>query len=118
MKKAKDIARLRALSEMVLDARLANLRAKAEARQSTMDKLNGLCAPTPTLDDKAGVADAVAALNFQIWAEARRADLSQNLARQTAEWMDSRDQARLAFGQARGFEKLTDQLRAAKRPLP
>lgn len=84
MTKAQNMARLRALTDMVLDSRLSDLRAKASQRQATIEKLDGLRAPTPMLDDAAGISDALAALNFQIWAEARRAELSQSLARQTA----------------------------------
>lgn len=116
MTKAQNLARLRALTDMVLDSHLGDLRAKASQRQATIDKLAGLRAPTPMLDDAAGISDALAALNFQIWAEARRAELSQTLARQTAVWLDSRDQARVAFGKARGFEKLVEKTRLNPRP--
>ncbi len=116
MSKFKDMARLRALTEMVLDTRLSDLRAKAMQRQNTIDKLEGLRAPAPMMGETVGIADALAALNFQVWAEARRAELSQVLARQTAQWLDSRDQARVSFGKARGFEKLYDKLVAQKRP--
>jgi hypothetical protein len=116
MTKAQNMARLRALTEMVLDSHLSDLRAKAAQRQATIEKLEGLRAPTPMLDDAAGISDALAALNFQIWAEARRAELSQTLARQTAVWLDSRDDARQAFGKARGFEKLAEKINQQKRP--
>lgn len=116
MNKAQKMARLRALTQMVLDSHLGDLRAKASQRQATIEKLEGLRAPTPMLDDAAGISDALAALNFQIWAEARRAELSQTLARQTAVWLDSRDQARQSFGKARGFEKLVEKMRLHPRP--
>lgn len=116
MTKAQNLARLRALTDMVLDSHLGDLRAKASQRQATIEKLEGLRAPTPMLDDAAGISDALAALNFQIWAEARRAELSQTLARQTAVWLDSRDQARVAFGKARGFEKLVEKTCLNPRP--
>lgn len=118
MTKSQDIARLRALSEMVLESRLSELRVKALQRQTTIDKLNALRAPAPILDDQSGICDALAALNFQIWAESRRTDLSQTLARQTAIWLDSRDLARQAFGKARGFDKIAGKLQAQKRSQP
>ena len=115
MSKAQNMARLGALTDMVLDSHLSDLRAKTSQRQATIEKLAGLRAPTPMLDDAAGISDALAALNFQIWAEARRAELSQTLARQTAVWLDSRDQARLSFGKARGFEKLIEKVNQQNR---
>jgi hypothetical protein len=118
MNKTQKMARLRALTQMVLDSHLGDLRAKASQRQATIEKLEGLRAPSPTLGEGAGISDALAALNFQIWAEARRAELSQILARQTAVWLDSRDHARQAFGKARGFDAVIEKTRPDPREKP
>lgn len=115
MSQARHLAKLRALTEIVLEARLGDLRAVAQARHNTITKIEGLHVSTPLVGETVGIADALAALNFQVWAEARRTELTQTLARQTAQWLDSREQARIAFGKATSFEKLVEKTRKNRR---
>jgi hypothetical protein len=116
MTRQKSIAGLQRLADMVLDARLSELRKAATLRQASIEKLEGLRAPPPQLGDGQGIAEAMSALQFQSWAEVRRADISQTLAKQTANWLDARSSAAQAFGKARGFEKLALRM-AQKRKL-
>lgn len=114
MKKAQDIARLRHLTDMVLQAQLTQLKAAAALRQETLDKIDAICPAPAMMDETFGASGAIAALRYQTWAEARRTDLRQILAKQTADWLDARDNARTAFGKAQGFEKVSAKLATKK----
>lgn len=115
MSQLRKIAQLQRLTDMVLEAELSALKNADAQRQGTLAKMEGLHAPPAVMDTDTGTAGAVAALRYQSWADARRADLGQMLARQTAQWLDMRDQARRAFGRARGVDQVADKL-AAKKP--
>lgn len=115
MTKSRKIAQLQRLTDMVLQAELSALKKADAQRQHTLAKIEGLRAAPAVMDAETGAAGAVAALRYQSWADARRADLGQVLARQTADWLDLRDQARRAFGRARGVDQVAAKL-AAKNP--
>ena len=100
MTKSQDIRNLQALSQIVLDARLADLRAAARARDQTLAHLRDLTTAQPWIEGASGMAEAQASLAYQRWADARRADLNQTLAQQTALWIEGRDAARQAFGKS------------------
>ena len=98
MKKTKDLVKLAELAELVLDSRLSRLQAAARAKQDCEAQLTGLAQIPQTGADLAGVAAELAGLNYQRWADARRAELHQLLARRTVSWLEARDEAREAFG--------------------
>jgi hypothetical protein len=114
MSNAKSLAQLQQLAQLVLDQRLQNLRAAATQRSETLAKLESLRGHGAVNLDENGVASAIAALNYQRWAEARRFDLRHNLARETAVWLDARDAALQAFGKSHALDLLRD--RAAQKP--
>lgn len=104
------------LADLMLDSRLSALRAAAEARGASLTRLETLNAP-PAATDLPAVAEALAGLAYQRWADARRAEINLVLARQTAEWMEARDAARLAFGRKRALQALATRL-ANRRKTP
>ncbi len=89
--------RLEAIAELRLDLGLSRLREAAGAKSASEAKLAALAEPRPstTLDP---VSEALAEARWQAWADVRRARLNLVLARQTAEWLQSRDDARVDFG--------------------
>ena len=97
MTKAKDLARLGQISQLILDVRLASLHLAAQKRQHSLDLLAELNRPMPQ-DALSLVAAHQAELRYQRWAEMRRADINPILARQTAEMLAARDEAGQAFG--------------------
>ena len=106
MKPRADLARLAGLADLMLDQRLASLRAAAAARAQSEARLAGLAAaPAPDLGPVVGVTVALA---YDRWADARRAEINLTLARQTVEWIDARDGAALAFGRSEVLRKLRD----------
>lgn len=106
MKKRKEIARLRSLTDMVLQAQLAQLNGAIAARQKTQDQIAGLQITGPYIAGQEGIAHALAQLQYQHWAERRRCELNVVLARQTAQYLEARARAQLAFGKTQGLDML------------
>lgn len=97
MTKIKDLARLSQITGLILDLKLADLRATAAKRQHSLDLLASLNTP-PINTDLSLVAAHQAALRYQHWADVRRAEINLALARQTADMHMARDAAGQAFG--------------------
>lgn len=104
MSRAKDLARLQALAGLMRDHRLAQLQQAAERRLQSQEQIAALERSVTT--DLPPVAGQLVALRYQAWADRRRADLNLVLARQTADWINARDAARKAFGQAEALRGL------------
>jgi hypothetical protein len=102
----------------LFDSRLSDLRAATMARAETEARLAGLGMTHATEGDLPQIAAGLAALNYQRWADVRRAELNQTLARQTATWMDTRDAARLAFGKTQALSGVAAKLAATNRKSP
>ena len=85
------------LSKLVLDSRLSTLETKARARQQSLDHLVELNRPFAPSDLSLAVAGDVS-MRYQRWADQRRSEINLTLARQTAEWIEARHDAALAFG--------------------
>ena len=95
------------ISQLILDAALADLRRAADARDESLARLCDLATvPCPTDLPLAAVAQAD--LLYARWADARRAEINLTLARQTADWLGARDAARRAFGRADALRKLAE----------
>jgi hypothetical protein len=92
-----DMAALQKVARLLLDHRLSGLQAAAARREQSRMQIAALdrVAEPSHLPP---VAAGQVALRYQLWADARRSELNIVLARQTAEWMAARDEARLAFG--------------------
>lgn len=105
----KDIARIRDLSQMVLDHRLTVLRETAGRREQTRMQIAALGQAAEPVDLPA-VAGSQVALRYQLWADARRSELNTVLARQTAHWLEARQEAQTAFGRAEALRLLAQRL--------
>jgi hypothetical protein len=104
MSKTKDMARLAELSQMIFDAKLAELSRAAAARSQSLSRLADLATPPPPAEN---VTEARAALLYQKWADARRAEINRALARQTAQWLEAKADAATAFGRADVLARLS-----------
>jgi hypothetical protein len=100
------LARLTGLTALILEARLAALRRAAEARAESEALLAALNLPEAADAGLQGAAQPLAALAYQRWADARRAEINRRIARQTAEWLEAADSARSAFGRNLALERL------------
>ncbi|NUB44608.1 hypothetical protein GEU84_009460 [Fertoebacter nigrum] len=108
MTRRAEMARLAALSGLILDLRLAELSVVAQAREASLAHLRALVAePGVGLDP---LPAAQAALRYQHWADQRRAAINLMLARQTAAWQVAQDEARRAFGRAETLAKIQTKL--------
>jgi hypothetical protein len=105
---SQDLRRLGELTGLMLDHRLAVLRKAAEAKAQSETALAALSRPMPEGDGLVGASAELAALAYERWADARRAEINQQLARQTHIWMEARDAAQIAFGKAEVLRRLRD----------
>jgi hypothetical protein len=104
------IDRLCTLGSLLLEARLAALQSAAAARAASLARLADLDRPAPGCD-LPEIAAAEVGLRYQRWADQRRADINLTLARQTAEWIEARQEAALAFGKSQVLQGLAKRLR-------
>lgn len=103
------ITRLRSLADLLLEVRLSELQTAAAARAASLDRLADLDRTSqPT--DLPDIAAAEVELRYQRWADQRRADINLVLARQTADWIEARSAAGLAFGKAQALQGLAKKL--------
>lgn len=105
MEHAKSITKLQVLAGLLLDHRLSTLQSAARAKAQSEAALARL-AQTTEADGLVGAAAALAGLQYQRWAEARRAEINLVLARQTRDWLDAQATAREAFGKAEALKGL------------
>ena len=109
MSRKDQLARLRQLAGLILDLRLSQLHGAAQARAQSQARLAGL--EVSEVCDLPPIAAAQAALRYQGWADARRAEINIQLARQTADWLEAQATARRAFGQSQALESVQQRLR-------
>jgi hypothetical protein len=114
MSQKQQLAKLGQLSNLLLDSRLAVLQAAARAKLESEAQLAGLTAPQPLAEQISDIAAALAGLNYQRWADARRAELNMLLARQTVTWMEARESAREAFGKKQALGGVATKLAVFK----
>ncbi len=105
MSKARDLARLTELAALTLDHRLGQMRAASQALERSRDQLAAINeAGKPA--DLPLVAGARAEWAYRRWADQRRSELNLVIARQTADWLTARDEARTAFGRREALQGL------------
>lgn len=104
------LGNLQDLAQMVLDAKLADLRLIVRARDASLAHLAELNRPFAETDLNP-IAEAEAAIRFQRWADMRRAEVNQILARQTAMLHEMHSATQTAFGRANALAKLRNGLK-------
>lgn len=107
----KELERLHALAQMQFDAAQLTLRKAAEDRDTSLALIAGL--EVPPAEGLTPVAAAMASMQYQLWADRRRAELNLTLARQTAQWLEAQGAARQAFGRKDALGRLQE--KAGKR---
>ncbi len=106
-RKAAEIAGLERLARLILDARLAELRQAAAAREASRAALEALNRPASAPGDEVPpLIQAQTELRYQAWADKRRAEINLRLERQTATWMERREAAAQAFGRAEALSRI------------
>lgn len=111
MTKARDLARLAELAQLMLDHRLGQLRLTADALDQSRMQLAAINrAPEPA--DLDPVTAARVGLGYDRWADVRRAELNLVIARQSAVWHEARSDAQTAFGRVQALQGLVAQVKA------
>lgn len=104
MKNQEQLKQLEKIAQLILDLRLSELSRAARARQETMDRLGAL--DVPSSDEIDPVIAARVTLQYQAWADKRRAEINLILARQTADWTLKRASAKHAFSRSEALRLL------------
>ena len=100
------LSRLVTASDALLDLRLAELRRCARSVAETRARIE-ILSRDPVADPELPVAaQAQIEHQYRLWADARRAEELQALARQSAEWLEARDRARTALGRSDVLSRL------------
>ena len=106
MKADDRIKQLETIAGMILDLRLADLRQAARLRQESLDRLGAL--EVPPAEDMDPITAARINLQYQAWADRRRAEINLVLARQTADWTMRRAEAKEAFARSEALRMLRE----------
>ena len=108
------MAGLADVAGVILEARLADLRAANALREATQARIAALERRTapPTDPEMSPVSLARNDLLYDRWVESRRVELNLRLARETAAWHEERARAATALGRTDALRRLEDQLRA------
>lgn len=101
----KDIGRLTELADLIRDQRLNLLREAAERRDQSLRQIAALERPAAA-PELSLLTEQLVGLRYQAWADHRRSELNTVLARQSADWLAARDEARQAFGRAEALRAL------------
>lgn len=105
MRDLEKLRRLAEISALLRDTCMLALETAARARQASLDHLAALDRPT-SADALPPIVAGEVAIRYALWADRRRSEINQLLARQTVEWQQARDEAALAFGRDQVVGKL------------
>ncbi len=103
MSKARNLARLSELAALTLDHRLGQMRAASQALERSRGQLAAINEAAKPADLPL-VAGAKAEWAYRRWADQRRSELNLVIARQTADWLTARDEAKTAFGRREALQ--------------
>lgn len=113
MSRIRELQAIAAVSQLVLDHRLATLRDAAvqlDRSRAQLTAINAAAVPADLPTVAAGLVD----VGYRRWADTRRTELNTVMARQTAVVLDARVEASTAFGRLQALRGLADRL--AKKP--
>ncbi len=109
MSEKEKLGRLAEIGQLLFDQKMMVLERAARARQASLDRLAELDRPMPATDLPLVTAQEIA-LRHALWADHKRREINTMLARQTAEWLEAREEASRAFGRNQVLGRLKDQL--------
>lgn len=109
MSQKEKLGRLAQITQLMLDQKMLVVEGKARARQASLDRLAELDRPMPDTDLPLVMAQEIA-LRHALWADHKRREINEMLARQTAEWLEAREEASRAFGRNQVLNRLKSQL--------
>jgi len=104
MSRREMISKLVKIGDMLLDKRMHELRASAAERDHNLVLLKNLT-PEP-IEEPQTISGALAALSYNQWADARRAEINLVLATKTAQWLQAKADAERALGRSEVLKKI------------
>ncbi len=107
MKRTAELSRLAQLAQLALDHKLGILRASADRLGQSRMQLSALNQAGPPVDLDP-MTSARVGLDYERWADTRRAELNLVIARQTAVWLEARSEAQTAFGRVQALQGLAE----------
>ena len=102
------LERLRVIAEALRDVALADAARAADEMRQSQERLRALVHPLPEAPVISPLALAAAQLRHDRWTTARRTEINQLLALQTAHAIETRASAARALGRAEVLRKLTE----------
>ena len=109
MTKARDMTRIAELAQLMLDHRLGQLRTTRNELDRSRSQLQAINTAAEPADLPLVAAQAVG-LTYKRWADVRRSDLNLVIARQTADWIHTHEEAGTAFGRLQALRGLVEKL--------
>jgi len=104
MSRRKMMSNLEKIGDMLFDKQMHALQTAAAERNHILALLRDL---TPkSVNEPQTIAEAQAALRYDRWADARRADINLVLATKTAEWLQAKENAERAWARADVLKKI------------
>lgn len=110
MTRSKDLTRLAEVAQLMLDTRLAQLREASAQLDRSRKQLEAINAAARSADLPLVAAEKVG-LVYDRWADVRRSELNLVIARQTADWIETRADAGTAFGRLQALQELEKRLK-------
>lgn len=109
MNEKEKLGRLAEITQLMLDQKMLVVEKAQRARQASLDRLSELDRPMPGTDLPLITAQEIA-LRHALWADHKRREINEMLARQTADWIEAREEASRAFGRNQVLNRLKSQL--------
>lgn len=110
MSRAKDLSQLADLAQLMLDHRLGTLKASSDRLEQSRMQLSALNQTAEPVDLDPVIAVKVG-MDYERWADVRRAELNLVIARQTAAWLEARGDAQTAFGRVQALRAVAEKSR-------
>ena len=109
MSEREKLARLAEVAQLIYEQKMLVLERTARARQASLDRLAELDRPMPAADLPLIQAEEIA-LRHALWADRRRREINAQLALQTADWVEARDEAARALGRNQVLDRIGEKL--------
>ncbi|MFM7335071.1 MAG: hypothetical protein ACKO2N_02835 [Tabrizicola sp.] len=114
MSKTKDLAQLADLAQLMLDHRLGTLKTSSDRLEQSRMQLLALNQSAEPFDLDP-VTTIRVGLEYERWADQRRAELNLVIARQSAAWLEARGEAQMAFGRLQALRALAEKSKSGRR---
>ncbi len=113
MSKARELARLAKLAQLMLDHKLGVLKETSDRLEQSRLQRSALDQAPPPVELEPILCSRIG-LDYERWADVRRSELNLVIARQTAAWIEARGDAQTAFGRVQALQRLAERLERSR----